>query len=56
MKNLRENIAGKKKKKSDDKRPKKTRKCLAENYQENTLLNCSMDRAIRNTIRSIGRK
>ena len=53
---MRENIIGKKKKKSDDKRPKKTRKCLAVNYQEDTPLNCFMDGAIRNTIRNIRRK
>ena len=56
MKNSRENIAGKKRKKSDDKKLKKTRKCLVGSYQEDTRPNYSMDGAIRSMTGSIGKK
>ena len=51
---MRENIAEKKKIKSDDKRLKKTRKCLTENYQGGIWLNCSTDRTIKDMIGNIG--
>ena len=51
---MRENIAEKMKMKSDDKRLKKTRKCLTENYQGGIWLNCSTNGTIKDMIGNIG--
>ena len=45
-----------KKKKQDSKNRKKIKKYLGENFQRDIQQNCSMGKAIRNTIESIERK
>ena len=49
-------MEGKKKKKQDNKKQKKIKKYSTESCQEDTRLNCSIDRAIRSMIGSIGKR